>query len=134
MFFYPDVTDPKKPESIQFFHSCLNSWRDYKVYNQTVFGISEYTMSCNCASNACVEHLTVNSPEAIAVCLLELFTALYLSIYHLNISTYLSTLFSLFNSFFHQLCIDLFIHFCVCLFHNLSIHKRALLFDRVFTP
>lgn len=61
-----DVTDMDNPIDVAYFHGCENVWRDVKRYNETLYGISEYTATCSCESGACQEHISVLSPEPIA--------------------------------------------------------------------
>eukprot|EP01130_Rhizamoeba_saxonica_P003842 TRINITY_DN1593_c0_g2_i1.p1 TRINITY_DN1593_c0_g2~~TRINITY_DN1593_c0_g2_i1.p1 ORF type:complete len:616 (+),score=130.84 TRINITY_DN1593_c0_g2_i1:34-1848(+) len=62
-----DVTDPKNPEHVFWWHGCLNTWRDFKVWGKYVYGISENTITCNCEEGEkCLEHMIVNSPPSIA--------------------------------------------------------------------
>eukprot|EP00005_Dracoamoeba_jomungandri_P005977 CAMPEP_0174261528 /NCGR_PEP_ID=MMETSP0439-20130205/11478_1 /TAXON_ID=0 /ORGANISM="Stereomyxa ramosa, Strain Chinc5" /LENGTH=601 /DNA_ID=CAMNT_0015346011 /DNA_START=75 /DNA_END=1880 /DNA_ORIENTATION=- len=59
-----DVTDPKTPKRVKWFHGCINNWRDMKVWDTTLYGITEYTTTCNCDEDTpCAEHMDVLSPE-----------------------------------------------------------------------
>eukprot|EP01091_Cochliopodium_minus_P009519 TRINITY_DN235_c0_g1_i2.p1 TRINITY_DN235_c0_g1~~TRINITY_DN235_c0_g1_i2.p1 ORF type:complete len:612 (-),score=156.48 TRINITY_DN235_c0_g1_i2:5-1606(-) len=60
---FVDVTDPSSPKAVHFIPGCLNVWRDMKVWKKTIYGITEFTQSCNCmVGEKCETFLQVKSP------------------------------------------------------------------------
>jgi len=63
-----DVTEPETPKRVNFIPGCIDNWRDMKVWGHMIYGIAEYTMTCNCngvGGEKCQEMLVVESPPDI---------------------------------------------------------------------